>query len=348
MNFKQKHPVYTKILSILFFIFLIVLIGSFGYWYIEDYGILDAIYMTVITLTTTGFQEVVPLTQNGKIFTMVLLLIGVAIVTYSLTSIMNHLVSLDFSSLRREKMEKKISNLIGHTIVCGYGRMGEIICKKLHEEGVTFVVIEKRPDLIAMLKKNLFLHIEGDASSDENLEKAGVERAKTLVSVVDSDTDGLYIALAGRTYNADLNIIVRANEKSAERRMLRAGANRVILPFVMSGLKVAESVISPEVEGSFSISTLSEGKDAEIKIIDYLVNESSELIGKDINSVGQDIKKMIIVGIKKEDKSFVFNPGGDYTFCQGDTLISMGERVDCEDMMEKFHLSYNPEQSLSI
>jgi voltage-gated potassium channel len=344
MDLNTKKYILFKILSIMLFISLVVALGSFGFWYIEDYGVVDAIYMTVITLTTTGFQEVVPLTQNGKIFTMALLLVGVGVVTYSLTSIMNHIVSIDFSSLRREKMEKKISNLKGHTIVCGYGRMGEVICKKLHEENITFVVVEQHPELIALLKKNQFLYIEGDASSDENLEKAGVQHAKTLVSVVDNDADGLYIALAGRTYNPELNIVVRANEKSAEKRMIRAGANRVILPFVMSGLKVAESVIFPEVEESFRISTINNGKDTEIKIIDYLVNESSDLIGKSINTIGKDIKKMIIVGIKKNDNSFVFNPGGEYVFCQGDTLISMGEREHCESMMERFNLICSTEQ----
>ena len=156
MNLATRNKILFKIRSIILFISFVVALGSFGFWYIEDYGLVDAVYMTVITLTTTGFQEVIPLTQNGKIFTMALLLIGVGIVTYSLTSIMNHIVSIDFSSLRREKMEKKISSLKGHTIICGYGRMGEVICKKLHDEKVTFVVIEQRPQLIALLKKNDF------------------------------------------------------------------------------------------------------------------------------------------------------------------------------------------------
>ena len=126
---QHKHPIFFKIAMIILFISFVVMCGSFGYWYIEDYTLLDAVYMTVITLTTTGFGEVIPLSSNGKLFTMVLLLIGVAVVTYSLTSIMNYIVSIDFSHRRREKMEKKISQLSDHTIVCGFGRMGEIICK---------------------------------------------------------------------------------------------------------------------------------------------------------------------------------------------------------------------------
>lgn len=345
MNFNENHPILTKIILILLFIFVVVACGSFGYWYIEDYSILDAIYMTVITLTTTGFGEVVPLTSNGKIFTMVLLLIGVAIVTYSLTTIMNYIVSIDFSNIRREKMEKKISQLKGHTIVCGYGRMGEIICKKLHEEGVTFVVVEKRENLIALLKKNGFLHIEGDASSDENLEKAGIKEAKTLVSVIDSDTDGLYIALAGRSFNPDLFIIVRANERKARRRMIRAGADKVILPFVMSGMKVAESVINPEVEETFSISQLQTS--TKIQIVDLLIEDQSTTKGRDIQSVGKEISEIIIVGVKKSDESLIFNPKGEYLFEAGDTLIAMGERASCLAAVERFNLSYNPKQTLT-
>lgn len=347
MKIKRKHPIFFKILSVVGFILFIVSCGSFGYWYIEDYAPLDAIYMTVITLTTTGFGEVIPLTKNGKIFTMVLLLIGVAIVTYSLTTIMNYIVSIDFSNRRREKMEKKISELEGHTIVCGYGRMGEIICKKLHEEGITFVVIEKRESLIQLLKANRFLHIEGDASTDENLEKAGIEKAKTLVSVIDSDADGLYIALAGRTYNPDMHIIVRANERSARKRMIRAGADKVVLPFVMSGMKVAESVITPEVEESFSIPTVNNDGDTQIKIMDLLIGEESQLIGQTIDSVGVEIRKLIIIGVKKADKSFTFNPDGEYVFEVGDTIVAMGELDACSDAVEKFSLSYNPEQTLA-
>jgi len=147
----RTQNVFLKILSIFLFICLIILIGSLGYWYIEDYNFLDALYMTVITLTTTGFGEVIPLTTNGKIFTMFLLIVGMGFVTFSLSTIMNYIMSIDFSKKRREKMEKKASELKGHTIVCGYGRMGEIICKRLKEDGVKFVVIEKRESLIQLL-----------------------------------------------------------------------------------------------------------------------------------------------------------------------------------------------------
>ena len=124
------------------------------------------------------------------------------VITYCASTIVNYVVSIDFSAKRREKMEKKIKDLKGHTVVCGYGRMGEIICEKLAKEGVTFVVIEKKPELIELLKKTQFYYLEGDAACDLTLEKSSIENAKVLVSVIDSDSDGLYLALAARSYNS--------------------------------------------------------------------------------------------------------------------------------------------------
>lgn len=197
---------FIKLLKVISFLTFVVLLGSFGYQYIEGYSFIDAVYMTVITLTTTDFGEVQPLGLYG------------------------------------------------------FGRMGPIICKRLYEKGIQFVVIEKNPHLISQLQKTDYFFIEGDAANDENLVKAGIEKAKFLVSVIECDADGLYIALAGRSFNPDLQITVRTNEANAERRMKRAGANKVILPFLMSGMKVAEYVINPNFEDLFQIPNATQGE----------------------------------------------------------------------------------------
>ncbi len=332
----DRNKILLKIFKIVIVISFIVFLGSLGYYFIEDYSVLDAIYMTVITLTTTGFGEVVPLTANGKIFTMGLLLVGMGIVTFSISSIISYIFSIDFSIKRREKMEKKISNFKNHTIVCGYGRMGEIICKKLSEEGVSFVVIEQRENLIRMLEKAKYFYIEGDASSDENLEKAGVQNAKVLVSVIDSDSDGLYITLSAKSYNPDIHIIARANEQNAKKRMLRAGANKVILPFVMSGLKVAESIINPAVEEFLS---LEEFKDeSALNLGDLHVVADSTIVGKSIKDIGSKAANLIIVGVRKNKESFLFYPKGKYQFELGDCIIVLGKREDYIKMKDEYKL----------
>lgn len=215
--------------------------------------------------------------------------------------------------------------------------MGEIICKKLSDENIPFVVIEKREHLIKILAENKYHFIEGDASNDECLEKAAVQNAKVLVSVIDNDSDGLYITLAARSYNPDIHIIARANEQNAKKRMMRAGANKVILPFVMSGLKVAESIINLAVEEFLSLEDIQ--NEGTVHLGDLHITPESTVVGKTIKSIGPNIEKLIIVGIRKEDNTFLFSPRGSYEFEAGDCIIAMGEQDDYIDMKKQFNLS---------
>lgn len=339
----DTKEVLLKVAKVTAFVTAIVLLSSLGYTSIEDVTFFQALYMTVVTLTTTGFGDVVPQTDEGKMFIIFLLLSGMGLVTYSITTIISYIMSIDFSKRRREKMESKILTYSGHTIVCGFGRMGEIICKKLKEEKIKFVVIEKRENLVAELQKLGFDYIEGDAACDDVLQKAGIKKAKVLVSVIDNDSDGLYIALAGRSFNKDLQIIVRANEQSAKKRMLRAGADKVVLPFVMSGLRVAHSVINPAVEDFLNIEEMGQDIDGDgtpdmIQLADLYVTEQSELVGKSLDDIGPQMQKMIIVGIRKMNHEFIFNPRGDYKFELNDCLIALGDQKTYRDTMKKYSL----------
>lgn len=341
----NSKTVIIRVSLISLFIITIVGSGTLVYANLEDMELFDALYFSVITLTTTGYGDVVPKTPEGKRFTIYMLLMGVGALTYSISTILSYIASIDFTQRRRMKMEKKISNLEGHTIVCGYGRMGEIICKRLRDEGVRFVVIEKRDQLLTKVEELGYNHIVGDAAHDEILLKAGVEKAKVLVSVIDDDSDGLYIALAGRSFNKDMQIIVRANEKSAEKRILRAGADKVVLPYVMSGLNVAESVLNPAVEDFLSIKGMkgSHGEEVPIQLADLYVSEASDIIGKKLEDVGPTIEKMIIVGVRKPNNKFVFNPRGDYVFEEGDCMIAMGDQESYCSTRDRYHLtSFHP------
>lgn len=330
-----------KIFIISVFICSIILASGLVYSKIENLNFLDAIYMTVITLTTTGFGDITPSTDLGKVFTIFLLLVGVGLVTYSITAILSHIVSIDFSERRRLKMEQKIKLLSGHTIVCGFGRMGEVVCKKLKQEGVTFVVIEKKSKDISELKALKYNYILGDAAHDEILEKAEISKAKVLISVIDNDSDGLYIALAGRSFNPDIQIIIRANEPNAEKRMIRAGANKVILPFVMSGLRVAETAINPAVEDFLNIKRSDDvnAKDELVQLADLYVSDESTLIGQSLREIGPTIKDIIVVGIRKpSNHQFIFNPNGAYRFEDGDCLIVMSNQETYIHTRDQFNL----------
>lgn len=312
-----------KLLYILLITTAAFFVGTAGFMYIENWAFFDALYMTIITLTTIGFGEVHALSYEGKIFTICLIFMGLGIVTFSISSLMNYMLNFDLKKHKRDKMQKKINELNKHTVVCGFGRMGEIVCKQLAASNTTFVVIENNQDIIQKLEKSGYLWIQGDAAHDETLENAGLDRAKVLVSLIDDDSDALYISLVGRSMTPDLYIICRANDEQAKKRILKAGANKVVLPTHMTALRVSESVLNPAVEDFLDLgSGNTEG--SRIQLADLYISKTSHLNNSTLGERGKDMLDLIIVGVRKPDKSFIFKPASDYVFTEGDCLISMG------------------------
>jgi voltage-gated potassium channel len=318
-------------LFIVFLLLLVTFIGVAGYAIIEGWTLTDALYMTVITLTTTGYGEVHKLSDEGRVFTIFLLLVGMGTVAYSVTTLMKDLLSVNFLSRRRKKMQNRINHLKGHTIICGYGRMGRVICKELEKNDYNFVVIEKGTEPIAELERSKYIWINGDATHDDVLIQAGVQHARFMVSMVDSDADGLYISLAARSLNPNIYIITRANEESAQPKILRAGANRVILPVLMSGLKVAQSVLNPAVEDFLDITGIEPGS-KRLQLADIDIKQGSVLVGKNLRNCGFPRDGLIVVGIKHKDGSFVFAPKSDYDFQIGDCLITLGKKAKYDEV----------------
>ncbi|RLA64668.1 MAG: potassium channel protein [Epsilonproteobacteria bacterium] len=319
----------NKIIALLVFLLLAVSGGTLGYYFIENWTLFESLYMTIITLTTTGFMEVRPLSIEGRAFTMILLVLGMGIVVFSISSIMTFVMGIDFKEHRRRKMQEKIDALKDHSIVCGFGRMGKIICSELSDAGHKFVVISKTFPEEENFKH---LYITGDASHDEILIKAGIKNASNLITVIDNDHDSLYLTLAARSLNSKLHIMARANQESAESKLKLAGATRVFLPLIMSGHKVAESILNPAVEDILNISGVSE-RDGQFQLADVYLKSSSPLIGKTLKNCGFTKKEILIVGIRKIDKTFYFAPGGDYEFELGDCLIALGTKENYQYIM---------------
>ncbi|MCB9060829.1 MAG: NAD-binding protein [Halobacteriovoraceae bacterium] len=311
---------YSIILILL--LFSLTGVGTLGYMYIEGWNLNDSFYMTIITLTTTGFSEVNNLSSVGRLFTVILLLVGMGVVAYSVTGLMSIFFSMDLSQSRRKKMQKKINQLSGHIIVCGFGRMGKIICKELEFKKREFVVIEKSENLISDLQKSDYLWLEGDATHDEHLISAGVERASFLAAMVDNDADNLYLSLAARGLNPDIYIIARASEEEARPKIIRAGANKVVLPISMSAHKVAQTLVNPDLEEIIRIEGI-RGGDTEVELIDLPIKDYSKLKGKNLVNCGLKRDGIIVVGVRKSDGSFIFAPPSDYEFASGDVLLTL-------------------------
>ncbi|MDI1471495.1 potassium channel protein [Thermodesulfovibrio sp. 1176] len=321
-----------KIFLIPFLLFFILLAGTIGYMYLEEMQFLDALYMTVITLATVGFREVKDLSEIGKIFTIILILSGFGIFTYALTVGARIIIEGEIKEVfKKRKMEKRLENFSEHYIVCGYGRMGSIIVKELLVYNLPLVIIEKN-------KSNLpenegIVYIEGDATSDDVLKKAGVQRAKALITVLPSDAENLYVVLSARALNENLFIVARAVEKEAEAKLIRAGANRVVSPYLIGGLRIAHTVLRPTVVDFLEFATSADYLEIQIEEVEVL--KGSPLIGKTIaqSGLGKDLE-VIIVGIKRADGKMKFNPTSQTIIKEGDTLIVLG-KTDKLIMLEK-------------
>jgi voltage-gated potassium channel len=314
---------WKSILKVLMAIVVTVAFGTAGYMVVQGWGFLDALYMTVITLTTVGYREVHPLSDRGLIFTILLLVGGVGMVFYALTKGAQVILDLEYNQIfRRKRVEKAIRGLKGHYIICGYGRMGKIIAKELREEGVKFVVIEKRPtpyekEDVPILKK--------DATRDETLSEAGIDRAAGLISVLPSDAENLFVVLSARGLNPNLLIVARAIEEGSERKLLRAGATKVVSPYQIGGLRMAHTVLKPTVVDFLEFATKS--GNIELQMEEIQIQEKSRFIGLTLeeSGIGRDLG-VIIVAIKQPTGDTRFNPTSRSTVKPGDTLIALGER----------------------
>jgi voltage-gated potassium channel len=279
--------------------------------------------MTVITLASVGFKEVHDLSLFGRIFTIILIIGGVGTVAYALTAGAKIILEGELQEVYgRRRLEKKIQELKNHYIVCGYGRMGKIICRELREKNIKFVIVEKQPDMHQENKDLLIF--PGDATKDEVLKELGIERAKGLVTVLPTDAENLFVVLSARGLNQNLFIVARAGEEGSEKKLIRAGADKVVSPYHIGGLRIAHTVLKPAVVDFIEFATKSGNIDLQME--EVLIKESSELVGKSLDEcgIGRELG-IIIVAIKKPNGEMKFNPTFKSAIKTGDTLIALGE-----------------------
>jgi voltage-gated potassium channel len=304
-------------------IICIISFGTLGFKTIEGWNLLDSIYMTVITLTTVGFREVHTLSENGMIFTIILSVSGVGTMLYALSIGAQILLEGELQEIfGRKRLEKKIKELRNHYIVCGYGRMGRIICRELKEKDIKFVVVEKKLETYHINEKTLI--IEGDATSDDVLKEVGIEKAKGLISVLPTDAENLFVVLSARELNPALFIVARAGEEGSEQKLVRAGANRVVSPYHIGGLRIAHTVLKPAVVDFIEFATKSGNIDLQMEEI--TIQKGSKLAGLTLDEcgIGRELG-IIIVAIKQSSGDMKFNPTFRTTIKAGDTLIALGE-----------------------
>ncbi len=308
-----------------FTLLLIIGMGVVGYYLLEGLELLDALYMTVITISTVGFREVGVLSPAGKIFTLFIIIFGVGTTLFVFGSATQLIVEGELRKfLGRRKVEKRIEKLRDHYIICGYGRIGKLICKELWKKSVPFVCIERNQESARRAEEEGYLCINGDATEEEILNAAGIQRARGLVSVLVSDSDNVFITLTARGLNPGLYVLARAEEEGTERKLRRAGADRVMSPHHIGGLRMAHAILKPAVVDFIEIATHSES--IELQMEEISIGPKSSLAGANLRESG--IRKAlgtIIVAIKKASGSMVFNPPPEIRMEAGDVLIVLGE-----------------------
>ncbi len=325
---------YKKLRTSLSMLIAVILFGTISYHFIEDMPFFEALYMTIITISTVGFSEIQPLSPYGRVVTILIISIGVSIGAYTIGMLLRILIEGELKkSFGRRKMEKEISKLRNHYIICGYGRIGELICKELCAHKIDFVVIENNPDVIEQLDNENFLHLPMDATSEETLIQAGIMDAKGIVTAVTNDADNVFIILTARGIRPDIFVLSRSSDVKNEGKLIRAGASRVVSPYFIGGRRMAQILIKPTVTDFIDIAMMHNNLDLLME--EAKIGQGSDLIGKNLieSNLRQDYG-VIIVAIKKNAGGMIFNPRPSEELEAEDIIVALGKKEDMERMHE--------------
>ncbi|WP_445957227.1 potassium channel family protein [Yeosuana sp.] len=329
----------VKIYKAVFLVFALLTIGIVGFKFISGYSFVNALYMTVITITTVGFGEVVPLDDHSKIFTIFLILTSIIVLGYALSIITEYIMSKsNVEELKQKKMQKMIDNFKNHIIICGYGRNGKQAAIKLQMYKKPFVVIEKNRDMEERLQIDNIPYVIGNANDDLILEKAGVDRASSFIAALPNDADNLFVVLSARQINKSINIISRASHETSYAKLKLAGANNVILPDKIGGDHMASLVVVPglmEFIDNLSIIGKSNINIEEIAV-EKLFNTKEAKTIKDL-----DLRRKTgctVIGYKDENGEYIVNPEANLNLAPNSKIIVLGRPEQIEELNTEYNI----------
>lgn len=319
------------ILSVLVLLFLFFG-GTSGYMLIEGWNFLDALYMTVITLATVGFGEVHEVSRAGRIYTIFLIFAGVGFIGYAIGAVTQFMVEGRIRAiLGRRKLNRQIDRLKNHYIVCGYGRIGRVLCRSLKSKPVDVVVIERNEALVPNMDEDGILYIRENASEESTLVKAGIHRAKGLIAVLATDIDNVFLILTARQLNPSLYIVARASNQETKQKLKAAGADTVEAPYEIGASAMAQRILRPTVTNFLDLAISYKTQDIQMEEIP--VSASSTLVGIMLKDSGiRQNYNLIIIAIKKADESMHFNPSFETVIQTNDTVIAVGQEKNLKSL----------------
>ncbi len=327
--YEQKNQLSFFVITLL----SLILTGTIGYKLLLDVNFIDALYMTVITISTVGYAEVGVMDTEAKMFSILLIFISLGTVGYLFTSIMSSFLEGDLKAAwRRRKMEATITNLKNHYIVCGAGETGYNAIKQFKKTNVDFVVIDKDDHKVNDLIEENINTIQGDATQDSTLEKAGIKHAKGLISSLPSDAENVYAVLTARQLNLDLYIVSRAIDKHARGKLKQAGANNTISPNEIGGTRMASLMLRPNVISFLDIIT--RAGDVVLDLEDVIIFPGSSLVNQQLKEARIPEKTgLIVLAMKKSSQDkLTFNPSSDKRLAIGDIMIVLGQETQVNEL----------------
>ncbi|MFH0881653.1 MAG: potassium channel protein [bacterium] len=328
-----------RLLFSLFALLMIFVIGTIGYFLLEtNWSVLDSLYMTMITISTVGFHEVHMLNPNGRFLTMFLIISGLTVGAYGITNLTSYIVSGQIvQTLRGRRMEKRIQSLRKHIIVAGFGKLGREIAEELSEAEADFVVVEQDEEHCEAAEEKEFMVIRGDASEEETLERAGIKNAYALVAALTGDAGNVMVTITAREMNPGLYIVARGIDDNSLKKLKRAGADRVEMPFKISGKRLTTLVLKPGFVDFIDLFSRTFARDLQME--QSIVPPGNPLVGKTL--AGLDLRKktggLLVLAVEREDGQIILHPTGDMELRENDRILLMGN----EEQIERYRKEYS-------
>ncbi len=320
---ESSMPLFRKVASILFLLLLVLVAGALGYMMIEHWSFLDGLYMTVITISTVGYGEVHPLDGNGRLFTMALIIFGSGILLYSVSMITAFIVEGELTDiLKRMKMKNTIDDMQNHYIICGFSQTGYYVVEELLKSKKPIVVIETDRNKIEALMSRSIPHVEGDATSESALEAAGIARAYGLITTLHTDAENLFVVLTAKGLTPHLRVIAKAVEEKSREKLIKVGADGVVMPNAIGGLRMVSEMVRPNVVNFLDL--MLRTKEQTIRVEEILVVTDSPLIGKTLTETGiVHIPDVTIIALS-QDGNYLINPPRDTVIREHMVIVLMG------------------------